>query len=114
MRGGKHQSRIAKAVHETAQGLRSIGAIDKTTMREFDVMCLTMVEDLSPRDIQKLRKKAGVRQEVFSRYLNVPVTLVSSGKGARRNPRAHRSSCCPWLSTRGWTRLRRVRATANR
>jgi hypothetical protein len=45
-------------------------------MREFDVMCLTLVEELSAREIPQIRKKAGVSQEMFSRYLNVPVTLV--------------------------------------
>lgn len=41
----KYRSRIAETVHKTADGLHRIGAIDKTTMREFDVMCLTLVED---------------------------------------------------------------------
>ena len=36
----KYQSRIAETVHKTAEGLHGIGAIDQTTMREFDVMCL--------------------------------------------------------------------------
>jgi putative transcriptional regulator len=55
-------------------------------VREFDVLCLTMVEELSPREIQKLRKKAGVSQEVFSRYLNVPVTLVSQWERGEKSP----------------------------
>jgi DNA-binding transcriptional regulator YiaG len=29
------------ALHKTASGLARIGALDKTTMREFDVFCLT-------------------------------------------------------------------------
>lgn len=82
----KHQSGIAEAVHETAEGLHRIGAIDKTTMREFDVMCLTMVEELSAREIQRIRKKAGVSQEVFSRYLNVTVTLVSQWERGEKKP----------------------------
>jgi putative transcriptional regulator len=82
----KYQSRIAETVHKTAAGLHGIGAIDKTTMREFDVMCLTMVEELSAREIQKIRKRAGVSQEVFSRYLNVPVTLVPMGEKKPSGP----------------------------
>ena len=82
----KHESRIAEAVHETAEGLHRIGAIDKTTMREFDVMCLTMVEELSAREIQRIRRKAGVSQEVFSRYLNVTVTLVSQWERGEKRP----------------------------
>jgi len=82
----KYQSRIAETVHKTAAGLHGIGAIDKTTMREFDVMCLTMVEELSAREIQKIRKKAGVSQEVFSRYLNVTTTLVSQWERGEKRP----------------------------
>ena len=41
----KYLSRIAETVHKTAEGLHRIGAIDKLTMREFDVMCLTTVEN---------------------------------------------------------------------
>jgi len=82
----KYQSRIAETVHTTAEGLHGIGAIDKTTMREFDVMCLTMVEELSAREIQKIRKKAGVSQEVFSHYLNVPTTLVSQWERGEKKP----------------------------
>jgi putative transcriptional regulator len=82
----KYRSRIAETVHRTAEGLHRIGAIDKTTMREFDTACLTVVEDVSAREIQRIRKKAGVSQEVFSRYLNVPVTLVSQWERGEKKP----------------------------
>jgi DNA-binding transcriptional regulator YiaG len=36
------------------------GLIDKRTMREFDGSCLTMVEDLTPKEIQKIREREGV------------------------------------------------------
>jgi DNA-binding transcriptional regulator YiaG len=32
-------SDILKSVHKTAKGLKKAGAIDKTTMREFDTLC---------------------------------------------------------------------------
>jgi len=82
----KYQSRIAETVHKTAEGLHSIVAIDKTTMREFDVMCLTLVEEFSPRQIRKIRKEAGVSQEVFGRYLNVGTTLVSQWERGEKKP----------------------------
>ncbi len=84
--GKKYQSRIAETVHRTAKGLHGIGAIDKTTMREFDVMCLTLIEQLTAREIHKIRMKAGVSQEVFSRYLNVPATLVSQWERGEKRP----------------------------
>ena len=39
---------ILASVHETATGLHKAGAIDKATMREFDAICLTPVEPLTP------------------------------------------------------------------
>jgi putative transcriptional regulator len=86
MKARKRQGRIAETVHKTAAGLHGVGAIDKTTMREFDVMCLTKVEALSAHEIQKIRKKTGVSQEVFSRYLNVPTTLVSQWERGEKKP----------------------------
>ncbi|WP_198432061.1 MULTISPECIES: hypothetical protein [unclassified Marinomonas] len=32
-------SDILKSVHKTAKGLKKAGAIDKTTMRQFDALC---------------------------------------------------------------------------
>jgi putative transcriptional regulator len=82
----KYLSRIAETVHETAAGLHRIGAIDKRTMREFDVMCLTLVKDLSAREIRRIREDAGVSQEVFGHYLNVPTTLVSQWERGEKRP----------------------------
>src|SRR5262245_31409225 len=82
----KYKSPIMRSVHRAATDLAEIGVIDKTTMREFDAMCLTTVEELSPRDIAAIREKAGVSQGVFARYLNVPTTLVSQWERGERRP----------------------------
>ena len=47
----KYRSDALAVAHKTAAGLRRAGVINKDTMREFDVSCLTTVEDLSPRAI---------------------------------------------------------------
>jgi putative transcriptional regulator len=60
--------------------------VNKTTTRDFDDMCLTRVEELSPEDIAAIREKAGVSQGVFARYLNVPTTLVSQWERGERRP----------------------------
>jgi putative transcriptional regulator len=82
----KYQSDVAESVHKTAAGLHRIGAIDKKTMREFDVMCLTAVAKLSAREIRRIREDAGVSQEVFGHYLNVPTTLVSQWERGEKRP----------------------------
>jgi DNA-binding transcriptional regulator YiaG len=37
--------------------LAEIGAIDQTTMREFDAMCLTSIEALRPKDISPFARR---------------------------------------------------------
>jgi putative transcriptional regulator len=54
----EYRSEVAAAVHEGVRGMHRLGLVDKKTMREFDVRCLTVVEDLSA-DIQALREREG-------------------------------------------------------
>ena len=82
----KYQSEIAGVVHRAMEGAHRVGVVDKTTMREFDAMCLTTIEDLSPKDIVAIRKRVGVSQGVFARYLNVPSALVSQWERGERRP----------------------------
>jgi putative transcriptional regulator len=82
----KYRSEALRVAHATIKGLHDIGLVDKTTMREFDVACLTAVEDLGPEDITAIREQAGVSQGVFACYLNVPTALVSQWECGRRRP----------------------------
>jgi putative transcriptional regulator len=85
-KAAKHRSRLSAAIHETAAGLNRIGLIDKATMREFDVSCLTAIEPLSAREISAIRKRAGVSQGVFAHYLNVKPKLVSEWERGEKRP----------------------------
>jgi putative transcriptional regulator len=73
----KYRSDIAEAVHEGIKGLHRVGLVDKKTMREFDLRCLTAVDDLSARDIQRLRKRERISQAVLARCLNLTTGQVS-------------------------------------
>jgi putative transcriptional regulator len=85
MTKAKFRSEIAGAMHETVRGMHRLGVVDKQTMREFDVRCLTSVEDLSSADIVAMREQAGVSQAVFARALNVTTDYVSKiERGAKR------------------------------
>ena len=85
MAKNKYRSEIAEVVHEGVRGMRRLGLVDKTTMREFDLRCLTMIEDMSARDVQALRQREGVSQAVFARCLNVTANYVSQiERGAKR------------------------------
>jgi putative transcriptional regulator len=74
------------AIHETAEGLHSIGLMDKQTMRKFDESCLTPVRPLSAAEIRALREREGASQAVFARYLNVTTGLVSQWERGEKHP----------------------------
>jgi putative transcriptional regulator len=82
----RYRSEAFAAAHEAARDLYRSGSIDKLTMRKFDVMCLTSVEQLSAREIQALRESAGVSQGVFARALNVAPGLISQWERGERKP----------------------------
>jgi putative transcriptional regulator len=82
----KHKSRIASVVHEAASDAHEAGVMDKTTMREFDLLCLAEVQELSPQEIQALRERENVSQAVFARHLNVTTGLISQWERGERRP----------------------------
>jgi len=82
----KPQSDILATVHESAAGLHKAGLIDQATMRDFDALCLTTVEPLSPAEIRALREREHVSQAVFSRYLNVRKDAVSKWERGEKRP----------------------------
>nr|MDZ7997833.1 hypothetical protein [Aulosira sp. DedVER01a] len=45
----KKKSPILEAVPKTATGLHKAGLIDQTTLREFDRLCLSVIEPLESR-----------------------------------------------------------------
>jgi|SRR6516225_3079068 putative transcriptional regulator len=82
----RYRSHRLGVLHKTAEALHRAGVFDKTTMRDFDATCLTMVEQLSGKDIQRMREQAGVSQAIFARYLNVKTKLVSEWERGEKKP----------------------------
>ncbi len=83
----RYKSDALAAVHETALGLAEVGVMDKRTMKEFDEMCLTPVEELAPEQIRQIRLREHASQAVFARYLNVTTGLVSQWERGAKRPR---------------------------
>jgi putative transcriptional regulator len=83
---GTYRSPLMASVHETAEGLRAAGLMNKLTMRKFDEMCLTPIPRLKPRQIRDLRLREGASQAVFARYLNVTTGLVSQWERGEKHP----------------------------
>ena len=82
----QYRSEAFAALHESMEALADIGAISKTTMREFDEACLTPIEVFSPEDIRALREREQASQPVFARYLNVSKNQVSDWERGIKKP----------------------------
>jgi putative transcriptional regulator len=82
----KYRSKALGALHEAMADLHQAGLMDTKTMREFDASCLTPVEEVTPRQIIAIRKRAGVSQAVFASYLNVTTGLISKWERGEKHP----------------------------
>ena len=83
----RYKSDALAAVHETALGLTEARVMSKRTMKVFDELCLTPVEELSPEQIRVIRVRENASQEVFARYLNVTAGLVNQWERGEKRPR---------------------------
>ena len=83
----QYKSDVLAAAHETALGLSEAGVMAKRTMRVFDDLCLTPVEDMTSEDIREIRMRENASQAVFARYLNVTTSLVSQWERGEKRPR---------------------------
>jgi len=81
-----YKSDALAAIHETASDLRDAGLMEKRTFKEFDRLCLTPIEELTPEEIKAIRLRARVSQSVFALYLNVSPGVVSQWERGEKHP----------------------------
>lgn len=80
----KTKLEILEAVHETAKGLHTAGAIDQVTMRQFDRPCLPTDPPLRPEQIRRTRKRRRLSKIARSRANpGVPVCYADSNACGR-------------------------------
>lgn len=82
----KKRSRAVEALYETVKGFYEAGAIDKVTMREYDLLCLPPVPPLRPIDIKRIRTREHVSQAVFAALLNTSVSTVQKWEIGQKRP----------------------------
>jgi putative transcriptional regulator len=97
----RYRSDALAAVHETALGLTEAGVMAKRTMKSFDAMCLTPVEDLTAEDIRSIRLREKASQAVFARHLNVTPGLVSQWERGEKRPRGASLKLLTLVSRKG-------------
>ena len=95
-----YRNKMMASVHEMASDFYRDGSLDKKTMREFDVLCLTPVQKMTPEKIRALREREKTSQTVFAAYLNVTPSLVSKWSGEKNIRKAPRSNCSRWWRRR--------------
>ena len=83
----RYGSEVLASVHETALSMTEAGVMSKRTMKMFDEMCLTPVEDLAPERIREIRLRENASRAVFARHLNVTSGLVSQWERGEKRPR---------------------------
>lgn len=82
----KPKSDAFAAIHSAAKGLRKVGMISKTTMREYDDLCLATVAEINAQDIKRIREHVHVSQPVFARYLNTSESTVQKWEAGQKRP----------------------------
>lgn len=84
--GNKYRSAPLRSLHLAAQDLRAVGAIDKATMRHFDLACLTPIKEMTPSKIRRVRQAARMSQATFALALNVTTSLISQWERGEKKP----------------------------
>jgi len=92
---------MIEVAHETANDLYESGVIDAITMREYDALCLSPVQELNARDIKKLRLHEKVSQAVFAKYLNTSVSTVRQWEQGEKHPRGTSLKLLNLVATKG-------------
>ncbi len=82
----RYKSDAMEAIHSAATALHDVGAISKTTLREFDVTCIAPNPDLPPEGIKRLRERYRLSQPVFARYLNTSESTVQKWETGAKRP----------------------------
>ena len=79
-------STVQETIAEVAKDLHSIGELDKTTLRQFDLSTLPPTPNYSAKQISHIRHKLGLSQAVFAAYLNVSDRAVKKWEQGQSTP----------------------------
>lgn len=86
MKNKKYESRLLKAVHETAQDMHKLGFIDKRKMHEYDFLCMEPVASYSAKQIRSLRERYCLSQAVMAAVLNTSLSTIQKWEIGDKHP----------------------------
>lgn len=79
------RKRMIDELHTTMRGLHAAGAIDKQTLRDFELRALPP-PSYTAEAIRALRERLHVSQSVFAAYLNASVSTVQKWENGEKKP----------------------------
>ncbi len=82
----RFKSDAFEAIHASAHALFKVGAIDKTTLRNFDESCLVAPGEMNPEKIKEIRELNNVSQPVFARFLNTSESTIQKWETGAKRP----------------------------
>ena len=82
----KFKSDAFEAIHSSARAMFKVGAIGKTTLRQFDASCLSVPTPIDPQQIKSIRERNQVSQPVFARFLNTSESTVQKWESGAKRP----------------------------
>src|ERR1700722_18599181 len=82
----RYRSDVMESIHETGGDFFAVGGMGQKTMRKFDILCLTPIQEMTPKKIRALRTREKASQTVFAAYLNVTPSLVSKWERGEKHP----------------------------
>ena len=95
------KERLNDTIHEMAQGLYDIGAIDGITMREYQSLRIPEVPDFCASEIKLIRLKERLSQPVFAKYLNTTVHTIRDWEQGKKHPQGTSLALLNLVSKKG-------------
>jgi putative transcriptional regulator len=79
-------SEILDSMHELAESLHRVGAMDDPTMKAMKGLCLPKVRRLGKAEVAAIRKKTGMTQPAFAAFLGVSASAVAQWERGAKSP----------------------------
>lgn len=77
---------LLDVIHSSAKDLHDAGVMDLTTLREFDALCLSPVQEYTALQIKNIRTQVKVSQGVFAAYLNTSKSTIQKWEQGAKKP----------------------------
>ncbi|MFT5727096.1 MAG: putative transcriptional regulator [Desulforhopalus sp.] len=77
---------IAKSINKTINDLNKSGLVDDITMKNIEKLCLSEIQEFSPKKIVTIRKKYKLSQAAFASVINVSTSTVQKWEQGNKKP----------------------------